>query len=208
METEKREDALKEKAKLYKKLALTCRTLEEDEEEKRKEEDEYKLSDDEEFLDWYKQKRILELTQKFATKWASVSFGKLYELNRGNFVEAIEKERKAVTIIIHIYDDVVAACRAVTGCMHVLAMEYKMVKFCQIHVSEAKVSDEFVCNALPTIIAYKDNTVIGNYVRMTDTLGDDFFAPDLEAFLIEYGILSSPLTKNSLTSKTADEDSD
>ncbi len=31
---------------------------------------------------------------------------------------------------------------------------------------------------------------MANFVRITDTLGDDFFASDLESFLIEHGCLT------------------
>ena len=41
------------------------------------------------------------------------------ELSRDNYVEEIENEKTVVTIIIHIYDDNVSACEAMTGCLQV-----------------------------------------------------------------------------------------
>lgn len=188
METEKREKDEAEKKKLCEKLSMTCSSFRDDQEAKKEDSD---LSDEEDFMEWYKQKRILEMQQKFAEKWASVVFGRVYELDRNNFVETIEQEKKVVTIVIHIYDEGVPACQAVNGCMRVLASKYKNIKFCRIKATEAQVSTNFLENALPTLIVYKDNMVIGNFVRVNDSLGDDFYAPDLEGFLQEYGILQS-----------------
>lgn len=188
LETEKREKDQQEKNQLCKKLAMTCKSFKEEQEAKGEKVDS-DLSEDDDFMEWYKQKRIQEMQQKFASKWSAVVFGRVFELDRNNFVEAIENEKKAITVIIHIYDDETPACSAVNGCMRVLASKYKAVKFCRMKASEAKVSANFMENGLPSIIVYKDNMVIGNFVRISDTLGEDFFAPEFEAFLLEYGML-------------------
>jgi len=43
----------------------------------------------------------------------------VYELTRDNYVEEIENEKTVVTIIIHIYDDNLPACEAMSGCLQV-----------------------------------------------------------------------------------------
>lgn len=189
LETEKRERDLLERDELCKKLAMTCKSFREEEKDKA-ENDEFDLSDDDDdFMEWYKRKRIVEMQEKVAKKWSKIAFGEVIELNRENFVDAIEKEEKFVTVMIHIYDDDTPACAAVHGCMRILAAKYKTIKFCRINTSEARLSSNFLENGLPTIIVYKENLVIGNFVRISDTLGNDFYANDLEKFLVEYGML-------------------
>ena len=39
-------------------------------------------------------------------------------------------------------------------------------------------------------MVYKSGDLIKSFVRLTDSLGDDFFASDLESFLIENGVMS------------------
>jgi hypothetical protein len=39
------------------------------------------------------------------------------------------------------------------------------------------------------LVVYKGGNLIGNFVRLTDEFGEDFFANDVEAFLIDHGIL-------------------
>lgn len=192
LETEQREKDEKERLALYKKLSLTCRSnLDDDKEkeelEKLEEEDDDELA----FMEMYKQKRITEIQQNLTNKWAGISFGKVMELQHSNYVEAIEEENAKVTVLIHVYESNIDACRTVNGCFSVLAGQYKYVKFCKITASEAKVSINFKKNALPAILAYKDKMLIGNFIRVSDTLGDDFFATDLEGFLNEYCLLTS-----------------
>ncbi len=37
--------------------------------------------------------------------------------------------------------------------------------------------------------AYRKGELIGNFVRITDELGEDFFADEVERFLKDFGIL-------------------
>ena len=38
---------------------------------------------------------------------------------------------------------------------------------------------------VPALLIYKDKEMIANFVRMSDELGDDFYASDIESFLLE-----------------------
>ena len=38
---------------------------------------------------------------------------------------------------------------------------------------------------VPAILVYKSGELIGNFVRLTDELGEEFYSSDLESFLIE-----------------------
>lgn len=189
LETETRERDKQEKDELCRKLAMTCKSFREENENSKSEEE--ISDDDEQFMEWYKQKRILEIQQKYASRWEKVAFGDVIELDQSNFIEAVENVEEFVTVIIHVYDDDTPACATVNGCMKILASKYKTVKFCKIDVKVAKMSSNFIENGLPTIIVYKGNLLIGNYVRISDSLGEDFFAPDLEEFLSGYGVLPS-----------------
>jgi len=83
----------------------------------------------------------------------------------------------------------VVMCLILEKYIQVLAQEYRTVKFCKIKASDAKVSEEFIETALPVLLAYKNNEIIGNFVQLSTALGDDFFATDVEIFLQSYGLL-------------------
>nr|XP_009857665.1 phosducin-like protein [Ciona intestinalis] len=188
LEYEKREEEEKKRDEILKKLSLTC--------DPNAGEDGVD-NEDKEFMDWYNKKRIMELKNKFASKWVGIAFGKVTNLTGENYVEEIESEKKFVTIIIHIYDDNVPACEAMNGCIQVLAQKYRTVKFCKVKASEARVSSNFVENGLPALLAYKNNVIIGNFVALSETLGEDFYATDVESFLHSYGTL--PTSNESLS---------
>ena len=38
---------------------------------------------------------------------------------------------------------------------------------------------------VPALLIYKNKELIGNFIRLSDDLGDDFFASDVEGFLVE-----------------------
>lgn len=38
---------------------------------------------------------------------------------------------------------------------------------------------------LPALLVYKGGQIVGNFVKLEDTFGEDFFAVDVESFLIE-----------------------
>ena len=68
---EEQEKNAAKRDEIIKKLSLTC-------DPKLDETDGSSLDDsDKQFLKWYNQKRILELQQKFASKWAGITFGKV-----------------------------------------------------------------------------------------------------------------------------------
>lgn len=42
---------------------------------------------------------------------------------------------------------------------------------------------------LPALLVYKSGQIIGNFVKLEDTFGQDFFAIDVESFLIEWVLI-------------------
>ncbi|KAL4617393.1 prostaglandin G/H synthase 1-like [Arapaima gigas] len=203
LEIEQREEQKKEMERLIKKLSMTCRSNLDDEREKEKQKElqekingkmtlqEYNLlredEDDEDFLAQYRKQRIDEMRRQL---YRGKRFEQVFELSSGEeFLEAVDKEDRSTLVIIHIYEGDVPACEAMTGCLLCLAQEYPFVKFCSVRSSVIGTSALFTGNALPALLVYKGGDLIGNFVRITDQLGEDFFAVDLEALLQEYGLL-------------------
>lgn len=190
LENERRETQEREKKALMKKLSMTCRSHLDDEKEKQKDEEflEQLEEIDDDFLKEYRLKRLEEMRKALQNV---PKFGKVIPLNSDNFVEAIDKELPQVTVIIHLYEDKVKACDAMNGCLACLAQEYSSVKFCNIKASETKLSNKFAKMGVPALLVYKGGELIGNFVKLTEELGKDFFASDVESFLFDFGLLPS-----------------
>ncbi|CAH0398605.1 unnamed protein product [Chilo suppressalis] len=189
LEAENRAELEKERIALAKKLTLSVKTEREEVESKKIEDLEDELSEliDEEFLMKYQQQRMQELM----TQLQKVpQFGKLILLNsQEEFLNAIDKEDQKVTVIVHIYGDMSVACKTMDGCLQVLATDYPTVKFCRIAADITGMSRHFRVEGVPALLVYKGGQIIGNFIKLATELGDDFFATDVERFLIEFGIL-------------------
>lgn len=187
LETENRLEQEKEKVLLAKKLALSCRSHLDDEKEREKEEEDVDALIGEDFLRQYISRRMEEMMVNTSMK---SQFGQLISLENGEtFLDAIDKEDKAVTVIVHIYDQDASGCQAMNGCLSCLAQDYSHVKFCKLPASAAGVSSQFKVTGLPALLIYKSGHLMGNFVRLTDEFGEDFYATDVESFLIEHGML-------------------
>uniref|UniRef100_A0AAY5L6L5 Phosducin domain-containing protein n=2 Tax=Esox lucius TaxID=8010 RepID=A0AAY5L6L5_ESOLU len=203
LKVEQRQEQKEEMERLIKKLSMTCRSDLDDEADTIKQMEmqdkiqhkmtmqEYNMlqedDDDEDFLQQYRKQRIEEMRRKV---YRGKHFEQVYELRSGEeFLEAVDKEDKTCLVMIHIYEGEVPACEAMTGSLLCLAQEYPLVKFCSVRGSAIGTSAQFRGSALPALLVYKGGDLIGNFVRITDQLGEDFYAVDVEALLQEYGLL-------------------
>jgi len=210
LETEKREEQEKEKLALAKKLALTCRSEREDQ-EVQSELDKLDLNiddEDDDFLKEYMKKRMQEMVEASVMK--RKIFGQLFTLDDGEaFLETVDNhEHKDVVIVIHIWEPGSQGCKDIDGCLHSIAKDYSHVKFCKIQATAAGLSRHFKVAGVPAILVYRSGELISSFVRLTDTLGDDFYASDLESFLIENGVLSDSKLLPSIIRGPVNNDSD
>lgn len=188
LESEQRESQEQERKALMNKLSMTCRSHLDDEKEKQKDDEFMEQFEDfeDEFLQAYRQKRIEEMRKALENV---PKFGTLISLEKKDYIEAIDNEKPEVKIVIHIYEDKIEACQSMNGCIACLAKEYPTVKFCKIKASDALMSKKFAISGVPALLVYKNGELIGNFIRLSNEFGDDFYATDVESFLQEHGIL-------------------
>jgi len=189
LENEKKEESEREKLELMKKLSMSCNP-DKPEEEVDKEVQEL-LEGSDAVMEEFMQKRMLEMMQKKDQQTRSnPQFGQLHNLDNGQeFLDAIDRENKNVTVIVHIYTDDIPGCEAMNGCLRCLAADYPYVKFCCMEANKAGMSHRFEKSGVPALLVYKAGVLLGNFVRLSDEFGEDFYANDVEAFLIEHGLL-------------------
>lgn len=189
LEAENRKEMEKERVTLAKKLTMSVKTEREEAQDKEIAELEDELSElmSDDFLVQYQKKRMQELMEQLQK---APKFGKVVTLNsQEEFLNAIDKEDEKVKVIVHIYNLSSHACVTMDGCLNVLAADYPTMKFCRITADTAGLSRHFRVQGVPAILVYKAGQIIGNFVQLATELGNDFFATDVERFLIEYGML-------------------
>uniref|UniRef100_A0A8C4NHE8 Phosducin-like n=1 Tax=Eptatretus burgeri TaxID=7764 RepID=A0A8C4NHE8_EPTBU len=197
LEAEGKEEAKRERERLYRNLAPTVMSpderkklqqqkMEECEERERCSGDE----EEEEFLQRYRARRMAEMQCRLAGK---PMYGQVYELADGEaFVAVVDGAPICTPVAVHVWAPGVPACKALNGCFTCLAASYPSVKFCCVRVETCGASRRFERRALPALLVYRGGELVGNFPRISDQLGDDFFAGDLEGFMQEYGLLPQP----------------
>lgn len=192
LEAEKNIEKEQEKSALMQKLSITAKTTTED--SKQKEQDELdaelaELMNDDGILLQFQQQRMMEMLSRCGHKLRQ--FGQVISLPTSDaFLDAIDKEDKLITVIVHIYENAFLACKTMNRCLEELARSHSNIKFCKIMGSVAGMSKNFKVSAIPALLVYRGGNLIGNFIRMSDDLGgDEFFPSDVESFLIEHAML-------------------
>uniref|UniRef100_A0A6J0TUV0 Phosducin n=1 Tax=Pogona vitticeps TaxID=103695 RepID=A0A6J0TUV0_9SAUR len=143
--------------------------------------------EDENCLQKYRKRCMQDMHQRLSF---GPKYGYLAELQSGEqFLEAVEKERKTTTVIVHIYEDEVKGCEALNSSLTCLAAEYSTVKFCKIKASNTGAGERFSTDVLPTLLVYRAGELVSNFISVTEHFNEEFFAGDVEMFLNEYGLL-------------------
>lgn len=208
LETEKRKEQDAERLSLMKKLSLTCRSTLDDEKDKNNLDNDFGELMSDEFLEQFRKQRMHEMLSKSSLL---PRFGVVHELLNGEqFLAAVDDEDKNVTVIVHIYEDKVPGCKTMNSCLSELCQEYVQVKFCKLMSTAAGMSNQFKSDGVPALLVYKGGQVVGNFVRVTDELGDEFYVGDVENFLIEHGMIVDRSCVPNIISgpKANDDDSD
>ncbi|ETN60797.1 phosducin-like protein [Anopheles darlingi] len=190
LEAERREQDDAEKLRLLKKLSITAQTKEEDEKAAAMSELDAEFEElmEEGFLLEYQRKRMAEMLAMMERKGR---YGELIDLKTGDdFLQAIDKENKNTTVVVHIYREKYGPCTKMNDALKQLAKEYLNVKFCKFICTDAGLSNMFKASGVPALLIYKGGQMIGNFVKLVDDLSDEFDYSDVESFLVENGIIN------------------
>ncbi|KAJ3252538.1 hypothetical protein HDU77_005085 [Chytriomyces hyalinus] len=143
---------------------------------------------DDDFIKQYKGKRLLEM----ANISLQPTFGTFREIEVDEFVECVEKHPD-VTVIVHMYQPQVEACRLVNAFLQRLALDYTSVKM--VGIISTKADPNFDDIALPALLIYRNGNLEKSLLRITDEV--DGWArsgrcnlEDFEDYLVKNRVLS------------------
>ncbi|MFH4975020.1 hypothetical protein AB6A40_001729 [Gnathostoma spinigerum] len=137
---------------------------------------------DEDELDTIRRMRRKELCE------IAVGSGKVRELEtKEAFLTSIENCRNTF-LFIHIYEKEVEGCKVLNNVLCSIAARYPSSHFVRIKSSVLNTSSAFSSKGLPTLQVYYNEALVGNFVRLTETLGEDFNADLLVRYLLSHEI--------------------
>lgn len=155
--------------------------------------------DQDPFIKEYRAKRLEEMKQQAKMGAKRQRFGNLVEVRGDKYATVIDGAPKDIFVVIHIYDEMIPGCQHMNKCLTKLAKLYPTAKFCRVQSFQVGVSESFVKNGLPALLVYKGGEMMGNLVRVTDSLGEDYNVNDLEGFLQEKQCLPPESEKEELS---------
>ncbi|CAN0136134.1 unnamed protein product [Discosporangium mesarthrocarpum] len=143
--------------------------------------------DDEEesFLEAFRELRLKQLKASVGRP----QFGQIREVERGDFVAAVDTEDPRTCVVVHLYEPYIGACQRMNRHLEVLAKQQAAVKFLRLRSSCAE--NGFDPVALPTLLIYRSGDVVGCVTRVTDDLGEGFTREDVEWLLQEHDVFEA-----------------
>uniref|UniRef100_A0A915Q6U9 Phosducin thioredoxin-like domain-containing protein n=1 Tax=Setaria digitata TaxID=48799 RepID=A0A915Q6U9_9BILA len=130
-------------------------------------------------LEELRKKRLLEM------KDCLYAIGKIDELTKKEeFLHYIESNQDQ-WILIHIYDNDNEGCITLNKIFNGLIVRYPVVKLAKVLSTVIGMSPQFSMKGLPTLQVYRNEILLGNFVRVTDQLGEEFTVDELVHFLKE-----------------------
>lgn len=141
-------------------------------------------------------------------------FGVVQKLKDGDqFLAAVESEDASVCVLVLLYEPGAPGCSSAVRAVESLARDHVHVKFCTARPSHLSMSTQFMNSGVPALLAYRGGQHVGNWVRFTSELGEDFESADFEGYLVEHGILNdrqlippSSISGPSASQNSSDED--
>ncbi|CAM9807052.1 unnamed protein product, partial [Ectocarpus sp. 12 AP-2014] len=142
--------------------------------------------DDEGFLGSYRRRRLEQLKATAGRP----QFGQIVEAERSTFVSAVDTEDPRTSVVVHLYEPYIDACRRMNRFLEVLATKQPTVKFLRLRSSAAEGGD-YDPVALPTLLLYRAGEVVGCMTRVTDDIGENFTQEDVEWLLQEHDVFEA-----------------
>ncbi|KAI6218235.1 Phosducin domain-containing protein [Aphelenchoides fujianensis] len=104
------------------------------------------------------------------------------------FLDAIEATKDGRRALIHIYRSDLEVTETLNEALMDMAAQCTGCSFFKVQPKVLDMSSRFNKSALPTVQVYENEELVGNFVRISDSIGDDFDARDLRRFFAQNGI--------------------
>ncbi|KAK6204309.1 thioredoxin-like protein [Scheffersomyces amazonensis] len=141
--------------------------------------------EDEDFLDFYKQKRMNEIKELSSKQ----KFGTVFPINKQEYEDEITKASNDSFVVVHLSLSSNLQSRLLSSIFQQLAPKYSEIKFCEIPANRC--IENYPESNCPTLIVYHKTNVIKQYITLTQLGGNATTVKDIEGVLIEVESVSN-----------------
>eukprot|EP00126_Sphaerothecum_destruens_P005601 Sdes_comp18915_c0_seq1m9372 len=110
--------------------------------------DEFEDEEDDQVLEMYKRKRLLELTRLAKHE----KFGKLVHISANEFIEQVNKAGENVWVVLHLYQESLVVSKLFNARLEALAQKFPACKFLKIKSTDC--IPNYPDKNLPTLLIY------------------------------------------------------
>lgn len=140
--------------------------------------------EDEEFLNFYKQKRMNEIKKLSEKK----RYGLVLPINKNEYEDEITKASKGTTVLVHLSLQSRLQSRLLGSLLSELARKFPELKICDIPAQRC--IENYPESNCPTLIIYRDGNVLKQYVTLTQLGGNATTLKDIEKVLVDLHVLN------------------
>lgn len=133
---------------------------------------------DDDFLEEYKKKRM----QEFEVLASKPHYGKMYEINKQQYVNEVTNAPKEVFVVLSLYQDYNEKSVKINQCLDELAQKHVFVKFLKIKAD--KCIENFPDTKVPCFIIYRSGQMAHNIFNVDERI------PKLSTEGVEYFLKS------------------
>lgn len=139
--------------------------------------------EDEEFLNFYKQKRMNEIKKLSEKK----KYGLVLPISKNEYEGEITKAPKGTTVLVHLSLQSSLQSRLLGSLLSELARKFPELKICDIPAQRC--IENYPESNCPTLIIYRDGNVLKQYITLTQLGGNATTLKDIEKVLIDLHVL-------------------
>jgi len=149
--------------------------------------------DDDEFLAQYAQQRMKDMKARASDFQRRAKFGSVYEINRADWTEQVNKAGDGIWVIVHLYKNDITLCKLLNQHLDGLARKFPTTKFLK---SVASVCIEnYPDRNLPTLFVYREGNLKAQIIGR-NTFKLDLKQDELEWCFKEIGAVESTMEEN------------
>lgn len=155
--------------------------------------------EDEDFLEFYKQKRIAELKKLGEQR----KFGSVLPVNKQEYEDEITKASNDSFVIVHLSLQSNLQSRLLSSILIRLAGIFTEIKVCEIPGNRC--IENYPDSNCPTLIFYHKTNVIKQYITLTQLGGNDTKLKDIERLLVDLSLVDVTDRRLSMNEQNDDD---
>lgn len=135
--------------------------------------------EDEDFLQFYREKRMNEIREQASRE----KFGEVVYINKSEYKDEVTEASKSYFVILHIASSQSVQSRLLHGLLLRVAPRFRDVKF--VEIASSQINEKYPDSQTPTILVYRNTQVVHQQVTLALIGGNSTNVRDIDNLLVK-----------------------